>query len=132
MILSAGLAIERLDHLARLFNHARTHASNDSLALSEILDHAQLVIDELAPSVAAARGGPDEAAVIRAARRAEQSHRVLTETELRKLEKDNIFSALERCEWRVAGAGGAADLLGLSASTLRDRMRSFDIKKPGS
>lgn len=60
------------------------------------------------------------------------SHRVLTETELRKLEKDNIVSALERCDWRVAGAGGAADLLGLSASTLRDRMRSFDIRKPGS
>jgi transcriptional regulator with GAF, ATPase, and Fis domain len=60
------------------------------------------------------------------------SQRVLTETELRMLEKGNIVSALERCEWRVAGAGGAADLLGLSASTLRDRMRSFDIRKPGS
>lgn len=59
------------------------------------------------------------------------THRVLTEAELRKLERENLVSALERCEWRVAGAGGAADLLGLSASTLRDRMRSFDIRKPG-
>jgi PAS domain S-box-containing protein len=59
------------------------------------------------------------------------SHRVFTETELRKLERDNIVAALERCDWRVAGSGGAADLLGLSASTLRDRMRSFDVRKPG-
>lgn len=80
MILSATAAIERLDHLARLFDHARTHASHDALALSEILDHAQLVIDELAPSVAAAKGGPEAAGIIRAARRAEQSHRLLTQT----------------------------------------------------
>jgi len=66
-------------------------------------------------------GGPSEPV---------QRERVLTEDEVRHLERNNIVAALERCDWRVAGGGGAAELLGLSASTLRDRIRSFDIRKP--
>jgi transcriptional regulator with GAF, ATPase, and Fis domain len=54
---------------------------------------------------------------------------IRTDTELRELERKNLQAALERANYRVAGAGGAAELLGISPSTLRDRMRSFGIEK---
>jgi PAS domain S-box-containing protein len=57
-------------------------------------------------------------------------NQVLTDSAVRALERDNIVSALERCGWRISGADGAAELLGVSPSTLRDRMRSFDIQRP--
>jgi PAS domain S-box-containing protein len=56
--------------------------------------------------------------------------RVLTDEALREIERDNLTTALDRCDWRIAGTGGAAELLGLSPSTLRDRMRVFDIQRP--
>jgi PAS domain S-box-containing protein len=56
--------------------------------------------------------------------------KVLTDEALRALERDNLTTALDRCDWRISGAGGAAELLGLSPSTLRDRMRVFDIQRP--
>jgi transcriptional regulator with GAF, ATPase, and Fis domain len=54
---------------------------------------------------------------------------IRTDTELRELERANLRLALEKTEYRVAGAGGAAELLGISPSTLRDRMRAFGIEK---
>ncbi|HUK83194.1 MAG TPA: sigma 54-interacting transcriptional regulator [Verrucomicrobiae bacterium] len=54
---------------------------------------------------------------------------VLTTTELRQLERQNIVRALESCEWRVAGKDGAAQLLGLSPSTLNSRIKSLGIKR---
>jgi transcriptional regulator with GAF, ATPase, and Fis domain len=56
--------------------------------------------------------------------------RVLTDADLKQIERDNIARALERARWRVSGPGGAAELLGINASTLRDRMRAFDLQKP--
>jgi transcriptional regulator with GAF, ATPase, and Fis domain len=37
--------------------------------------------------------------------------------------------ALENCEWRVAGKDGAAQLLGLSPSTLNSRINALGIKR---
>jgi transcriptional regulator with GAF, ATPase, and Fis domain len=56
---------------------------------------------------------------------------ILTERQLRQLEKDNILAALERAEWRISGEGGAAELLGLSPSTLKSRMKALEVRKPG-
>ena len=56
--------------------------------------------------------------------------RVLTDDALREMERVNLTTALDRCDWRISGLGGAAELLGLSPSTLRDRMRVFDIQRP--
>lgn len=52
---------------------------------------------------------------------------IRTAAELRELERRNIVRALEQASHRVAGAGGAAELLGMSPSTLRDRMIAFGI-----
>jgi PAS domain S-box-containing protein len=60
----------------------------------------------------------------------EASNDVLTEADLRELQKDNLIKALEQAGWRVSGAGGAAELLGVKPTTLADRIRAFDIEKP--
>ena len=56
---------------------------------------------------------------------------ILTERRLRELERRNTRAALERCGWRVGGDDGAASLLGVSASTLKSRMKALEIARPG-
>jgi len=46
-----------------------------------------------------------------------------------EMERAYLLQALEQAGWRIEGAGGAADLLGLNPSTLRSRMRKLDIKR---
>jgi PAS domain S-box-containing protein len=58
-----------------------------------------------------------------------QSDEVMTEKELRELQKNNIVRALMRTNWKVSGAGGAAELLGVRPTTLADRIRTMKIKK---
>jgi transcriptional regulator of acetoin/glycerol metabolism len=50
--------------------------------------------------------------------------------EMLALERENLLRALQVCEWRVSGEGGAAQLLGLPASTLSSRMKALGIKRP--
>jgi len=71
---AASFAVERLSVLGRLFDHARVHARGDSLALSEILDQAAMLLDEIAPAMASCKGGPDEGMVIQAASEARERH----------------------------------------------------------
>jgi len=49
---------------------------------------------------------------------------------LADIEKEHILRALSKSQWNVSGKGGAADLLGLNASTLRGRMRRHGIRRP--
>jgi PAS domain S-box-containing protein len=57
--------------------------------------------------------------------------RILTEDELVELQRNNILGALRATNWRVSGPNGAARLLGLKATTLADRIKRFDIQRPG-
>lgn len=57
---------------------------------------------------------------------------ILTENEIKELQKANLIKALEQSNWRVSGAGGAAELLGVRPTTLADRIRSYKIKRPAS
>jgi PAS domain S-box-containing protein len=54
---------------------------------------------------------------------------VLTEAQMRDLQKANLINALTRTNWRVSGPHGAAELLGVKPTTLADRIRSFGIRK---
>ncbi|MCB9914532.1 MAG: sigma 54-interacting transcriptional regulator [Planctomycetes bacterium] len=58
------------------------------------------------------------------------AERVLTDAEVRALEKRNLQAALEASGWKVGGAGGAAELLDLKPTTLASRMKAFGITKP--
>ena len=61
-----------------------------------------------------------------------EAARVLTVFELQELEKTNIITALNQCDWRIAGDHGAAKLLGMKPSTLNSRISSLNIQKPKS
>jgi len=54
---------------------------------------------------------------------------VLTEKEIRELERRNIEAALRRCGGRIYGSKGAARLLGVPPTTLNARVKSLGIKK---
>jgi PAS domain S-box-containing protein len=55
---------------------------------------------------------------------------IVTDKRLRRLERDNMIAALERAEWRVSGKDGAAELLGISPSTFKSRMKALAIERP--
>jgi len=49
---------------------------------------------------------------------------------LADVERDHVRGVLERCGWRVNGAGNAAEALGLHPNTLRFRMKKLGISRP--
>ena len=53
---------------------------------------------------------------------------ILNYEELRRIERENLVAALEQTNWRIAGRGGTAELLGMNASTLRSRIKTMGIK----
>jgi PAS domain S-box-containing protein len=61
---------------------------------------------------------------------AADNNEILTEKQIKTLQKKNLLAALSQAEWRVSGRGGAAELLGVRPTTLADRMRKFGIQKP--
>jgi transcriptional regulator with GAF, ATPase, and Fis domain len=56
----------------------------------------------------------------------------LTESEIRRRERRNLFAVLQKADWKVKGAGGAAELLGMSPTTLFARMQKMGLKRPAS
>jgi len=57
---------------------------------------------------------------------------ILTDKQIKELQRTNLIRALERTNWKVSGAGGAAELLGVRPTTLADRVRTFKIRRPSS
>lgn len=55
---------------------------------------------------------------------------LLTEQQMRELQKSNLEKALTLCNWRVSGKDGAAELLGVRPTTLADRIKNFGLRKP--
>jgi PAS domain S-box-containing protein len=51
---------------------------------------------------------------------------------LEDFERQHILSVLGRTGWRLAGDGGAAEILGLKRTTLQSRMSRLGIKRPAS
>lgn len=45
-------------------------------------------------------------------------------------QRNHILQVLEQCDWKISGANGAAKLLDLNPSTLRDKMSKLGLKKP--
>jgi len=55
---------------------------------------------------------------------------ILTDDEIRRQERENIFAALKRTKWKLSGEDGAAELLGIKPTTLASRMKKMGIKRP--
>jgi len=56
--------------------------------------------------------------------------RIRTASEMQDFERENLVRALEAAGWKVSGAGGAAELLGLNPNTLSSRMKALGIERP--
>jgi DNA-binding NtrC family response regulator len=54
----------------------------------------------------------------------------LTEPEMRRRERENLFAVLQKTSWKIKGAEGAAELLGMKPSTLISRIAKMGLKRP--
>ena len=54
----------------------------------------------------------------------------LTEAEMRRRERENIFAVLQKASWKIKGADGAAELLGVKPTTLSSRMEKMGLRRP--
>lgn len=53
----------------------------------------------------------------------------LTEAEMRERERDNLVAVLERSGWKIKGANGAAELMGIKPTTLISRIKKLGLKR---
>ncbi len=102
--------------LKNVIERAVILSTGETLRLDLSLPEAQLGVG-VAPSAATSDPPAGEA------------RHFLTELEMRDQQRANLKAALEAARWRVAGKGGAADLLGIRPSTLTDRMKSLQIRR---
>jgi len=72
------------------------------------------------PSSASAHGGPGQ-----------DEGRILSAKEMESLERANIERALTACGGKISGENGAAQRLGLAASTLTSRIKALGIQRKG-
>lgn len=56
--------------------------------------------------------------------------KIMTEKEMRHKEQENILTALQMSNWRIYGADGAAELLGIRPTTLTARIKKMGLKRP--
>lgn len=54
----------------------------------------------------------------------------LTEAEMRRRERENLLSVLEKTGWKIKGMNGAAELLGIKPTTLLSRMKTMGLQRP--
>jgi transcriptional regulator with GAF, ATPase, and Fis domain len=57
---------------------------------------------------------------------------ILSDTELRQRERDNVLAALNKTGWKIHGPGGTAELLGVKPTTLISRLKKLGLKKPSA
>jgi DNA-binding NtrC family response regulator len=54
----------------------------------------------------------------------------LTDAEIRRRERENLFVVLQRTDWKIKGVDGAAELLGLKPTTLISRIEKMGLQRP--
>ena len=52
-----------------------------------------------------------------------------TESEMQQRDRDNILAVLRKSGWKIKGADGAAELLGVKPTTLLSRMKKMGLKR---
>jgi len=55
---------------------------------------------------------------------------IMTEDEMRDLERENLCRGLEKFNWKVYGDDGAGALLRVKPTTLVSRMQKMGLEKP--
>jgi len=85
--------------------------------LRNVIEHAMILSKGKKLVVHALKFGSEEAGATR---------------NLEDMERRHIVAVLERAGWRVAGKGGAAEVLGLKRSTLNSKMKKLGISRSPS
>jgi transcriptional regulator with GAF, ATPase, and Fis domain len=60
----------------------------------------------------------------------DNTRNLMTNDELRTLERENLIAVLVKANWKISGVGGAAEFLGIHPATLSSRMRTMKVKRP--
>ena len=53
----------------------------------------------------------------------------LTEPEIQRRERENLWIVLQKTGWKIKGADGAAELLGIKPTTLISRIKKMGLKR---
>jgi transcriptional regulator with GAF, ATPase, and Fis domain len=56
--------------------------------------------------------------------------KLLSDAEMKRFERQNLIAVLEKTKWKISGAAGAAEFLGVHPATLTSRLRVLGIKRP--
>ena len=62
-------------------------------------------------------------------RTTEGQGKIISDAEMKRIERDNVLAALERTGWKIYGPGGAAELLEMKPTTLSSRIRKLGLKQ---
>jgi transcriptional regulator with GAF, ATPase, and Fis domain len=96
--------------------------------LQNVIERA-VILSEPGSPLQLDRALPDQAPTASHVTPDQEEERILTETELRDLERDNILRALQAAGGKISGLHGAAELLGLPPNTLASRMKALRIDR---
>jgi PAS domain S-box-containing protein len=58
----------------------------------------------------------------------EETPQILSDDDMQDRVRRNMLAALEKCNWKLFGADGAADLLGMKPTTLASRIKRMGLK----
>ena len=135
------LANEFLRRAARRFNRPASELSQGNVLTLQAYDwpgNVRELMNVIERAVITSRGSMLRFDLLRAnagrARKTSEStdmtNAVVSDTEMKRRERDNIVAALDRVDWRVHGPGGAAELLGMRPTTLASRIKRMGLSRP--
>ena len=90
----------------------------------------RIPISELKSSALATAVGADSSSSFSSASFPSSASLTSSISTLEEAERQHILRALKQTQWRIAGAKGAATLLGMKRTTLQARMRKLGIRRP--
>jgi len=83
----------------------------------------ELAVTNSAPSPSSSKSQPEEPGD-------KAGPEFLTETEMLRRERENLAAVLDKANWKIKGADGAAELLGVKPTTLLSRIKKMGLKRP--
>ena len=108
---------KRIDHIPRKIMEDLQHYPwpGNARELRNVVEHAMIVSSGKTLDVRAPRMASSE---------------IPANLRLKDAERSHILGVLEKSGWRIAGQGGAAEILGLKRTTLQSKMKKLGIKRP--
>jgi transcriptional regulator with GAF, ATPase, and Fis domain len=108
---------KRIDHIPRKSMGALQHYPwpGNARELRNVVEHAMIV-------------SSDKTLTLQAPRLA--SSDIPATLSLEDVERRHILNVLQKSNWRLAGRGGAAEILGLKRTTLQSKMKKLGIRRP--